>query len=365
MATLTRLLPILLIGTLITGQMLFVVGVVIPAWREHELLSAEVAALQTQAEEQANASDAEIIQHQIARTQEDLNETSAVFITEAQADEMLDTLYTYASTNNVLINTMQARQLEDVTANDAYDVRAFRIEVGGQVPQLLQFVTTIREATVPSVQISDLSITSDSVQALLTLHLTMYTTQYTEGAAFTAAQQTVPVAMPMITMPTATSAGLDPVSQDPVQLTVSNPLATPTPAGVLPSPTIPANIVNPVTVAMPSPAAPTTASGINACPGAAPSAFAPGDTVVVDFNANTRLNILDNVRTVENQRAGVLTQAMDNAVLRLIDGPVCGNWRGMPVWYWYADYGGITGWVGEGTVVLRWLCPADNPECVS
>ncbi len=366
--SLRRLLPVLLIALILSGMLLFVLLVVMPTWREYEALTAEIADLHDQIEQQTAASaDPEIMQARIDNARETLQTSADTFVTEAQADTMLESLYGYAGSSSVMIVSLQAQQLSEETP-EAYNVRAFRLEVGGNMPQLLQFVTSIREATIPAVQISSLSVSGDIMGYTLTMDMVVYTSPFASGSV-TEVLAPAP-SRPAIVMNTSTPAAPFAATAD--------PLATPAAGAVLPTgvptlaPAQPAAFATATAISAQSsstrvPVTPLAGGTnvINACPGAPPTLFSPGDVVVVDFNMDTRLNILSGVRAPQGNAVRVLTQAPDNAVLTLIDGPVCGNWRGMSLWYWYADYGGMTGWVGEGTVLMRWLCPADNPECAS
>lgn len=105
-----------------------------------------------------------------------------------------------------------------------------------------------------------------------------------------------------------------------------------------------------------------TSSSQSACSGAAASRFQPGDIVVVDFQGDGALRIL---RNIDGGAMDTLAQAYDNQSLTLLDGPVCGSWRGRNVWYWYVQHQqtGVEGWVAEGTASDLWMCPLANPEC--
>ncbi|MFC1959499.1 hypothetical protein ACFLYO_02205 [Chloroflexota bacterium] len=86
--------------------------------------------------------------------------------------------------------------------------------------------------------------------------------------------------------------------------------------------------------------------------------FKPGDTAIVDFNANGALRVL---RNYQGGASETLLQAYDNHVFDLLEGPICFNDR----WYWNAFHhqSGINGWIAEGLGDDRFLCPQANPEC--
>lgn len=186
---------------------------------------------------------------------------------------------------------------------------------------LLDFVIHVREASIPGVMMSHLDISQEEEQTTLTFELTIYASPYASGEVF--------ADLPAASLP-------------------------PTPMLATPSPTPETTLVDETVVTTtPAPALPN-------CPNAPDTFFVVGDTAVVDFNGSGALRILSDV----GPAIDVLAQAYDNQVLRLLDGPVCGQWREQNTWYWYVDdLDGTLGWVAEGPAGDRWLCPMSNPEC--
>jgi hypothetical protein len=106
----------------------------------------------------------------------------------------------------------------------------------------------------------------------------------------------------------------------------------------------------------------SSSSRLPSCPGAPALRFAIGDLAVVDFNQSGELLF---TRSPEGGlgSSDTIGWVYDNAVLEILDGPVCGASRNR--WRWYAvDLdSGMEGWVSEGIPGDPWLCPIQDPEC--
>lgn len=346
-SSLFRLLPILLLMSLALMLGMYLINTVLPGWNTYQTLSADVAAAEASATAQVagldNDTNIQLLQGQVTNTQEQLAEMAAIFMTEAQADAMLQRLYGYAEASGVQIVTLQAQQTSNNRdASDLYESRGLRLQVVGETPQLMNFVIRIQEATLPGMALDDVNISESNTMDSLVMDVTLYVSTLGDGVAYTNLPQD---AIPTPMMPTF----------------VPTPTITPTPGGEAAVPTV---VVTPVPAdsgAAEGVAAVSSAPSGDACPGAPESIVHVGDSVIVDFNTDGALRIL---RTVDGTSSDTLGQAYDNEVLVILDGPVCGSWQGQNLWYWYVDRSGqVQGWVAEASPEQRWLCPANNPEC--
>lgn len=226
-ARIFRLLPILLIAAIVMGNGLLCITAIIPAWRTHEQLSSQIGASSTQLSQQsAQGGDASVLQHQIDSYQGTLEGSAGTFLTQSQADGMIDALYRYAQTSGVEITNIQSQQAapdkgkKGATAEaPVYDVHVFRLQAAGTMSQLMNFVTLIREAALPSVTITNVSIKKDQGTPHLTMDLLLYTSPYATGKAF----DNLPTSVPQLTVTPQAAATL------PVTVTAEAAVPTPLP----------------------------------------------------------------------------------------------------------------------------------------
>ena len=344
--SLGNVLPILLLMLVILGDLMVFATGVFPALQEYNDLNAQLTAanvaLSQQSVEQIEEDPIGILNSQIERLQTQIAEIATVFLTDNQGDSILDRLYAYSDESGVDITNLQLQQSPTAPTEDGpSSVRQFRVQVAGPVARLMNYIMRIRGAVLPTLQLTNLSITETNGEGLLTMDVSIYVSPYSDGAAL---DNLPPVAVPPPPMPTPTPLPPEPTpheatpvaqasdaSGDPVLISTDDGAALAAPA--------------------PAPAG---------CPGAPDSIFQAGDTVVVDFNGLGALRLLDRVGGGAYQ---TLRQAYDNQVLTLLDGPVCGTWREGNVWYWYTEVDGVQGWAAEASTSARWMCPQDTPEC--
>jgi hypothetical protein len=328
-----RLLPLLAIMMIGMGSTAFCAMSVIPQWQAHEDLVAEVALKEEELNARARQpeqDDIGILQVQLDDQQSKLNDAANGFLTAAQADDFLDTLYLHADESSVEITNLQSQQSAQMTTSGVYDIRVLRLTVDGHIPELMNFIARTHEASVPSIFIANLSISEGAEFDTLAMDISIYTSPYAGGEVFAAVVQT--------------------------------PAPTPIPPTSTPQP-MPSTLAPTLTVVEAAPVATEEPIEVaEACEGAPPTLANVGDMVIVDLNAGGALNILTAAR-VSDGEIQVLAQAYDNWKFQVLDGPVCGEWHGWPVWYWLVEGASVQGWVGEGTSEERWLCPLSEPEC--
>lgn len=379
-----ELAPTLLIGLLLSGIVIYGVTQVVPQVRTNEALStqiaavsAEVSARQTAEAEEARAVVANL-EGQLARIGDSLKVAANSFWKERQVDSILDRLYGYAHAAGVELTQLQAQvngqanegrsaRAEAVNVGAGYGVHVLRLQVNGATPRLMNFMARIREAAIPTISFSNVAFSSrgsgQGEGASLTFDVLVYISPHASGdVELTLPDLNTPTPVPPTLTPSPTPSPVPPLptlmpTTTPLPTTTAMPSFTPMPTLTL-HPTATATVPSPtpqVDVTMPPAAA--------VCPGAAPSLFTAGDTVVVDFNGVGALRIMS---WIGDNGASTLTQVYDNDRLKLLAGPTCGTWEGAPVWYWYveSERQKIRGWAGEGSPTERWMCPLDTPECV-
>jgi hypothetical protein len=324
------LLPLFLLVMVIIGNVMFAVRLIVPHLITYNELVTEVEGNREVLRVSLAAAEGDetiLLQSQITRLEDQLVESAGIFLNDYQAESMLNWLYGYAHESGVEITSLQTQTPD--TPGEVYDMRDFRLQVQGPVRQLMVFLAQINEAAAPSVVISNIAFTSDT----LTMDVRIYFSPLASGAVLDN--------LPLVVFPTSVA----PVPTN----------APPTPLPTLQAGATPVDVVTAIGGDSEIPVD-------TSCPGAPPTWFQPGDIAIVDFNRVSSLNILLRPR-VDSVEVPVLDRAYDNDQLQILAGPVCGTWRGLNVWYWYVDYRGIKGWAGEGTGISRWLCPVDMPEC--
>lgn len=182
------LLPVLLIGALLMGNILFGVTSIVPQWQLHEELSGQIATgealVEQNARQQAEDDTLTVLQAQIDRSQRDLEQVAHGFLLPAQVDRFINRLYEHARAAGAEISNLQAQQPVQQVESGAYDVRLFRLQVIGSVPQLMDFVARATEASLPPVAISNLSLKQNVDNVILVMDVSIYTSLYASGEVF-------------------------------------------------------------------------------------------------------------------------------------------------------------------------------------
>jgi len=337
--TIARLLPMLMLMLVASAVGMFALAVLLPKWGAYN----EMMLVRDSKQREVDAllfDDTEvtlgILNRQLDDLQAEIDAASTHFFSEDHADTILDNLYHYARDVGVQVtNVRLAESSEPLDLAAPYHLRTLRVQVNGDAKKLMHFVIRFREAQLNSVKIANLSISESDEMAQLVMDIQVYISPYATSDPY---------------------AGLETVAYPEIEA------AIPVESGVA------------VAGAADETAALTTGdASVNgeggsitvddACAGLEPTLFAIGDTAVVDFNASSALNLLDNVRTPGGEEVDVIYLLRDDSKVEIINGPVCGEWEGKPVRYWYVSYYNMQGWVGELTTENRWLCPVDNTEC--
>lgn len=204
-----RVMPILMVGMILMGMVLFAVTSIVPRWREYQTIYEDLqSAQETIAARTASDNDENltILQNQIDSVQNSLTEAASVFMTSEQAEGLLDQFYSYAQVSGVQITSLQAQQSGISTSNNSnqatgnrpnaaqtdntaaiaaiYDVQAFRLRIDGSVPGLMAFVARLREASVPGIVVTNLDLRSGIDQDTLMMDVFIYNSPFASGETY-------------------------------------------------------------------------------------------------------------------------------------------------------------------------------------
>jgi LysM repeat protein len=176
-------LAVLAIVAIALGYVLFARVSILPQFAARDKLQSQLASAEQGLAEARKSQEKspDQLRAQIATAQATLNEASGIFLTDSQAAEALNNLYTYANQSQVSIINLQAQQPSG-NSKGAYDSRLFQLQAQGSVPNLARFVASIKEAAFPGYVIGNVTIAAASQAPLLTMDVTLYTSPYSSGA---------------------------------------------------------------------------------------------------------------------------------------------------------------------------------------
>lgn len=193
---------------------MFAVVNIVPHWRTYQDLQKQAddgkKAVEAQIAESDPSADIAILKRRIETNQTALVSNTDIFMSDAQADAILQKLYEYAKETNVEIANLQTQnsldangqstdptsRLKQPSGNNggqaaqpapsvsAYAVRAIRITATGSVMDLMHFITHVREMGVAGIAASNLTIKDTDTGASLMMDLLVYTSPLTDGKAF-------------------------------------------------------------------------------------------------------------------------------------------------------------------------------------
>lgn len=185
---------IVVIILLVIVYLFFTFTAIVPRWTARTELATQVEAVRSNlVATQGQVILPEAIQGQLAETAVRRDAAANQFLSETQAADILNQLYQYAAASGVSIADLQAQVTAgtvsagegDAAAKPLYDVRTFFMQVTGDVPALMSFLSLIRETTIPGVELENLNITTpeDGTQIpTLTVNLLLYTSPLSAGA---------------------------------------------------------------------------------------------------------------------------------------------------------------------------------------
>lgn len=229
------LLAVVLIVGLAIGYFFFMRLSIVPRLRAREELISELATARKELK------DAEALQEQrptqvsvqVATAQAALRDSLCVFLSDALAADILDRLYQYATESRIEILDLQALPTSQVVIQpqatslpptsspspaaspteegkkaktgptpavsplptapsqpnplsvepgQIYEVRSFRLQARGDMPNLLGFIARIKEASLRNCALSNVSIAEAEGRYLLTMDIALYTSPHVAGA---------------------------------------------------------------------------------------------------------------------------------------------------------------------------------------
>lgn len=193
------LLPKILMAFLVMGISVLIGLGLIPQMRARTAIAVQIAQSEEALSQGRGGSDDILVtlRRRVSNQQAQLEENAQPFLTEEQAAEVMRRMYGYAAENGVQIATLSAQSVPAEMQGTVYHVSAYRLEASGSVPQLLEFLTRIGEASLPSVLLTGVSITQEAGGTPdMTMDVYLYTSDLTVGDALADA--------PEVTIPTPT-----------------------------------------------------------------------------------------------------------------------------------------------------------------
>lgn len=358
------LLPIFIIVMTLLGIGLYVVRFVVPRLQTFNMLSSGVstqqAVVETQIAARDNSDSLVILERQVERIEEQLRESSTMFLTQAEAQQVLNRIYDYAYSRGVRVVNLQSQQPTPATpapgaASLPYETMTLQIQVTGGVANLIDFIAHFKEASLAAVTIQNVAITRNAGETSMALTMVIYTSRYASGEVL----NQLPTSTPTIAATPDTPTPTETPSPTATFTATATATLTPTPSQTF-TPTLSPTITLTLTEGTEPPTlTPLPTEALIACPGAPASLFHIGDVAIVDFNDVGALRVLADPN---GDIMATRTQAYDNQQLEIIAGPVCIR----NSYYWYirnVSQNNAQGWVAEATTDQRFLCPAANPEC--
>jgi tetratricopeptide (TPR) repeat protein len=166
------------------ADIFFVRSYIVPRLRERRELASQLASAEKALTEAKRAQEEspERLRKQVATAQARLNDVANVFLSDSQAAEALNRLYQYASESQVEIVDLRTQPAPKGKEKGAYDVRKFQLQADGDLPNLMDFISRIKEAALESFMITNVNITEGEELHTLSMDITLYTSPYSPGA---------------------------------------------------------------------------------------------------------------------------------------------------------------------------------------
>ncbi len=181
-----RLSLLALVVMIVVGlaDVLFVMSYIVPRLQERGELTSQLTSAQEALNEarKAQAASPDELRKQAEAAQAKLDDVASVFLSDSQASEALNRMYQYASESQVEITDLQTQPTPQGEEKGAYDVREFRLQAEGDLPDLVVFISRIEETVLESFVISNVSITEGEEQDTLNMSIALYTSPYSAGA---------------------------------------------------------------------------------------------------------------------------------------------------------------------------------------
>lgn len=186
---LPRVLGFGMLVLILTGELIFAALQIVPAVRAHNELSSQLAEARQALVPLVGEAELEAtLQRQLTMMRETLNAQASAFLAESEVPVVLNHLYRYAEESGVQITQVEAARGAGPKTTDGalHDIQSFQIEVSGPTLQLVDFVTRLQEASLPTVILEDLEIRQGRAvegASTLTMRIHLYTSTYVTDEA--------------------------------------------------------------------------------------------------------------------------------------------------------------------------------------
>ncbi len=244
-------LPIAAIVLIASGYLYFFSSTIAPSLAHRDVLVSQLtdarnALVDARSISQQDPAD---LRAQLANAQATLTASRNIFLTDAQVNQMTNVLYQDASASRVTIIDLQTQSVATASDTSPVNVTRLKLQVQGDSHQLVDFVSSIKEASTKGFVINDLSLTSDKSAAKLALDITLYSSPIASANSRAAGQlvkndppaANTPPPPTLLPAPTATFTPIPmplPPSPTPVPPTATPIPPTPVPPTATPQATI-------------------------------------------------------------------------------------------------------------------------------
>jgi hypothetical protein len=188
------LLPKVLLAFLVMGISVLIAMGLIPQMRTRTVLAAQIAQSEAAFDRGRGDSDDILVtlRRRITNHETQLEEKSQLFLTDEQAAEVMRRMYGYAAESGVQIATLSAQTVPAEMQGTMYHVSAYRLEANGSVPELLEFLARIGEASLPSVLLTGVTVNQQGSDTPgMTMDVYLYTSDLTAGNALADAPEII------------------------------------------------------------------------------------------------------------------------------------------------------------------------------
>jgi tetratricopeptide (TPR) repeat protein len=180
------LLAVVAVVVLVVANILFIRSLILPQWSDKRELTSLLDSARKDLEKarKAQSTSAEDLQKKMDAQQSTLGELADRFLTDAQATDILNSLYQYASESQVEIVSLQTQPSppEGEEQKESYAVEEYRLEAKGTLPNLVDFVSRIKEAAFESFVMTNVNIAEGEEQHTLSMDIALYSSPLSSGA---------------------------------------------------------------------------------------------------------------------------------------------------------------------------------------
>jgi LysM repeat protein/Tfp pilus assembly protein PilO len=163
---------------------------ILPAWQDRRELTSQLASAEKALEKalKAQKTNPDELRKQMEAAQAKLDDVASVFLSDSQATEALNKLYQYASESQVEITSLETQPAPEGKEGEeeeksVHEVERLRLQAGGTLPSLVDFVSHIEEAAFEGFVITNVNITEgEKQQHTLSMDIALYTSPYSTGA---------------------------------------------------------------------------------------------------------------------------------------------------------------------------------------